>query len=199
MAFSPEGDIWFSDGANSRIAIRSSRDLSVREEFRVANPLRSIVPAHGGKHMLAIPGGVQHMAVLVDRSGAQQRTVPFSASLAEINPIARERYLVRISDSLSVVQFRWIDARVALGSVGNTVYAWTGDVLPPEILTMPLDNKGSVGYRIAASQREFAAAVGVQGDTLLVVRGSTDERDHRRIVARYDARTGRLIDHVRLA
>jgi hypothetical protein len=196
--FAPDGALWFSDGANSRVSVRSARDLSVIDEFRVEQPLRSLVPAPGAQTMLAIPASVQHMAVVVDRAGVQKRAIPFAEALASVNPIARERYLVRVSDSLSVVQFRWLDTRIGLTPRGDTRYATTGTAPPPEIVRMLLGNSGSVGYRIASNAREFAVAAGAQGDTLLVIRGSTDSLDHRRIIARYHATSGRLIDQVRI-
>ncbi|MCU0617086.1 MAG: hypothetical protein MUD17_08405 [Gemmatimonadaceae bacterium] len=199
VQFAPEGQVWISDGANSRVSVRNRRDLSVIDEFRVDEPLRSVVPARGGASLLAVPNGVQQMAVVIARTGSQRRAVAFSPALASINPIARERYHVRISDSLSVLQLRWLDVRVGLAMSGDLRYTAIGDPTPPEIVAMKLDDRGSVGYRIATEQKEFAVAAAATGDTLLVIRGSQDPRDHERLIARYDARTGRLIDYVRLA
>jgi hypothetical protein len=198
VQFSPEGQLWISDGPNSRVSVRSRRDLSLIDEFRVEHPLRGIVPARGGASMLAVPSGVQQMVVVVNRDGTQRRDVSFPAQIEAINPIARERQLVRISDSLSVMQFRWLDVRIGLEPTGERRYTVVGDARPPEIITMKLDQRGSVGYRIGTSQKEVAVAVAAKDDTLLVVRGSPNERDHKRIIARYDAHNGRLIDHVRL-
>lgn len=198
VQFSPEGQVWISDGPNSRVSVRNRRDLSLIDEFRVEHPVRGLVPSRGGASMLAVPSGVQHMLVVVSRDGTQRRAIAFPARVEAINPIARERQIVRVSDSLSVVQFRWLDVRIGLEPTGARRYTVGGDTRPPEIVTMKLDQRGSVGYRIGSAQKEFAVAVAARGDTLLAVRGSPDERDHKRIIARYEAHNGRLIDHVRL-
>ncbi len=199
IQFGPDGNLWVSDAANSRVSLRSDRDMSVVSEFRVEQPLRALVPAPGGQMMLAVPAGMQHMAVVVDRSGVNKRTISFPEAVASVNPIARERFLVRMSDTLSVLQFRWLDTRIGLTPSGDTRYAAVGTAPAPEIVRMALDNRGSVGYRIASGAKEFAVSAGAQGDTLLVIRGSSDSLVHRRIIARYDATSGRLIDEVRIA
>jgi len=198
IQFSPDGALWISDGANSRVSIRSSLDLSVIAEFRVEQSLRTVIAARGGQTLLAIPRSVQHMAVVVDRTGAQRNVVAFPAAVASVNPIARERYLVRVSDSLSVVQFRWLDTRIGLTPGGDVRYEMRGTLPAPEIVSMSLDTRGSMGYRIGSNEREFAVSAGVQGNTPLVIRGSKNTLDHGRIIARYDALTGRLIDQVRI-
>ncbi len=195
VQFDGAGAIWIADRANARLSVRAP-DLTVEREFRLEHPVDRLAPGLRGGRLLALPSSVREIAVLLSSDGRPIRSIPFPASLESLNPIARERYLVRIADSLSVVQFRWLDHRIAFDADGAIRSESRGSGEPPEVIAFAVDQRGSMGYRISPTAKEFALAVAARGDTLLVVRGDRREELHGRVIERYLAATGRLLDRL---
>lgn len=189
VAFETDGRIWVADRANGRLT-QLSPELKVLSALSTSAPLRSFAPSAAGRRFIAIPESVQDLAIVVDSAGQLQRRVAFAAQEASLNPILRERTLIRVSDSLAIIQFRWLDRRIGLRMDGRVAYS-VGDLSQmPKVVAMPMGP--NTAYRIESGAAEFALSIAVHGDELLVLRGSANERAHGRTISAYDVKTGVL-------
>lgn len=196
MQFGAGGALWISDDRNSRVSVRGA-DTKAIGETKLTTPIRALAPALNGS-IIGLAASQKELAVVLDKTGAVAHSVAYPADVEALNPIQRERYLVRINDTLSILQFRWFNRRVALRNDGRIAYDSGSLEGKPEVLAMKLDDKGSVGYRIAPKQASFARHVAARGDTLYVLLGSKAKADDGRFMLRLRASNGKTIDRVML-
>lgn len=194
MQFDKAGSLWISDVRNSRVSVRGA-DTRLLREFKTSTPVRMIAPMAIGS-LLAVASSVKDFAVILDNAGTLTKSIPFPKDVEALNPIQRERLLVRVNDSLTVIQYRWYNRRVALRNDGRVLYDSGSLANGPEVVAMKLDDKGGVGYRIAPKQAAVALATAARADTVYVLLGNRDEKQNGRSIVRVLASTGRAIDRM---
>lgn len=198
VAFDARGRIWVADRANGRLT-QLTPNLRVLRSITTSIPLQSLSPNADGSQFIAIPSAVKDLAVLVGADGGLQRRIAFATQEESVNPILRERFLIRVSDSLAIIQFRWFNRRIGLRMDGSVAFSEGDRSKMPEVVAMRLNQAGtSMGYRIASGAVPFASSIAVFGDQLLVLRGSSDDNADGRIISVFDARSGVLRRTLRL-
>lgn len=193
VQFAGNGDIWITDPANGRVSVRRA-DLQMVREFTTETPLRAVSPSAAGAAYVALASSAAELAILCSEDGRRLRSLGFPVDMEARNPITRERYLLRINDTLSLLQFRWYNRTIALRNDGKLLYDKVGEGAGPEVLAIPLDKKGSMAYRVHPKAREYAIAAASRGDTVFVLLGHADPALHGKRIARFRASTWNPID-----
>lgn len=198
MQFDARCRLWIADGGNSKVLVLDEQWVPV-VEFSVQSPIDRLAPMAGGASVLAVPNSVMEMLHLLDARGSPVKKIPLPDDFQGLNPIVRSRYVARVSDSVAVVQFRWFDRRILVNARGDIVADFRGSGEAPKVIEMPLGGS-SRGYRVDPTSMEFARAIAMRGDTLMVIRGQPTakkgELQNRSRIVRILAMSGRVLDEL---
>lgn len=198
MQFDGRCRLWIADRGNSKVLVLDEQWAPVTE-FSVQSPLDRVAPLAGGRTIMAVPSSVTEMLHLLDAAGKLVKKIPLPEDFQTLNPIVRARYVARVNDSLAIVQFRWFDRRLLIDVRGEVVADFKEPGEAPKVIEMSLGGT-SRGYRVDPTSVEFAGAIGMRGDTLMVIRGQPPlkkgELQTQTRVLRILATNGRVLDEL---
>lgn len=193
LQFAGDNVLWISDRGNSRV---SGRDATSKVTFEITLPSQvgRIAPTSTG--FISVGSEPGKLATVHTRDGAVSNTVAMPADIGSQNPMFHERFLVRLSDTMSVLQFRWTNRRIALRSDGRILYDSVTPTVLPRLVQKAIP--GGVATFVDPKARSYAYAAAARGDTVLVLLGHTDDAKNGREVLRTHGPTGRVIDRLQL-
>ena len=193
MHFAKDGTLWINDRGNSRLTSRAT-DETAKTEITPAVTIGRFVPTTLG--FIAVPNDVSKMALVLGHDAKLVRDLPLPPDIAALHPMTRERYIARVNDSLTVIQFRWLNRRIAITNDGRTSYDSITPTEPPSLLQRKFD--GGTATYVDPKARPYAVNIASRGDTLLILLGSTEDAQNGRKIVRVYGPTGRTIDTLQL-
>ena len=193
LQFSSSNELWITDPDDSRIHV-FDETLQLLRSVSTSVPLRSVSPVRLGDGFLGNSDRAGELVGVFSASGAQIASIPLPVDLRTKHPATLERFLARVNDSLTTVQFRWYPRLIAVRNSGEIQYNIGVADVEPQLLQIPLGGRGSFALRIAPSEREKCVAIAVKGDTLLMLKGGSDSSLFARRIVRFEVRSGKLID-----
>lgn len=194
----PGGTVAVLDPANRRLTVldEATGTVRLRVPLGSAGHAEQVAPLADGTFVLLVMDP-DRMFAHVDSTGRVLRRFGLPADVPRLHPMARQGYLAADRGSRWVFGFSMGDGWFSTsgpGAVGAR-RGWVEHTEFPEIESRRDGN--SVVEQIATYAPCSACSISLDGDTVHVVFGGyTPER--RRVVDRYDVRTGRYAGSLRL-